>query len=164
MTLDGDIDGVKRLQRLVEITLKSPNLAIMNVRFENFDDAAIKFMNAAGEKGRPILFADLQLVPIGNPKSAVFFDAYPKATPPKNDWIDFKGSTYGGKEMFRALTKDAIGDHVFENGKAISLFIEPKAPDPKKGPDPKAAPDAKKGPDPKTPAVDPKKKADPKKT
>lgn len=54
LTLDGALEGKRRVKDLVSISLLSPDLTVAEVRVENFAEAAIHLMNAAGEANRPI--------------------------------------------------------------------------------------------------------------
>ncbi len=115
ITFDGTLDGKKRVENLVELYFVSPGLTLENLKLQSFDSAAIKIMNAAGEKNRPILIKNVEIssFPGESPPSAILLDAAPSTTPTVNDWIQFSHITFNGqKAPFRLGRPNVNGPNV----------------------------------------------------
>jgi serine/threonine protein kinase len=115
LTFDGTLDVTDRLHYIIEVQSNSAGLVFENVKLQSFDHAAVKFMNAAGEKDRPIQFVGCEFIALAHekPKAAVIFDANPQVTPAVNDFIHFDRAKFEGlKTRFLELKAGTLGEHV----------------------------------------------------
>lgn len=125
LTFDGTLDALDRLQCLIEISQNSPGLTFENVKFHSFETAAVKFVNANGERDRPIRLVGCEFEDKGKkkPKAAVLFDASAQGNPPVNDFLEFEGLLFNNlKTRFLELKAGALG----ANHHGVELSKEPK--------------------------------------
>jgi len=125
LTFDGTLDALDRLQCLIEISQTSPGLTFENVKFHSFETAGVKFVNANGEKDRPIRFVGCEFEDKGKkkPKAGVLFDVSAQVNPPVNDFLEFEGLQFNNlKTRFLELKAGALG----ANQKGVELSKEPK--------------------------------------
>ncbi len=93
LTIDGAIDGKKRVKDLVVINYESPSLTIAAATFRNFSRSAIHIVNAGGMKGRPMRLLNLKTAGAGaeKPLAAIVFEAGVGSTPAQNEFIEVSG-------------------------------------------------------------------------
>jgi hypothetical protein len=91
ITLDGTIDGKRRLKNVVEIFGYSTGLTLEDLDFKSFSQAAVLIMNCQGEDGKPVRLLNLRAALTDNKQAAVFFNAAPSVQPPFNDFIEISG-------------------------------------------------------------------------
>jgi hypothetical protein len=97
ITIDGLIEGQRKVQDLVFITLTSPGLIVEDLQFINIGQNAVRIMNAHGAKDEMIRLNNLSIPGTAADKSGVgvLLDASPTTSPVDNDWIEiseFRGA------------------------------------------------------------------------
>jgi serine/threonine protein kinase len=108
--LQGDgitLDGQRKVQDLVVLSLTSPGLTLQDVRLQGFTRYGMRIVNCQGEEKKPVRLVKLQTDFKGDIKkaAALFFDATTGVLPATNDFIEIKDCDFRGFPDLRAAIR-----------------------------------------------------------
>jgi serine/threonine protein kinase len=107
LTLDGSMDGKRRAQNLVFVTLYCPGLTLEDLSLKSFGKSAVAMVNCSGEENRPVRLLNLQFISTSaeKPEAAVYFDANPTVNPPFNEYIEIGPGRFEGMDPKNAVKR-----------------------------------------------------------